>query len=284
VKCGAFESQHASRASAWASLDAALERGASTQRDKAIGQENLFGSLDTTSGGDAPKLIEAPEWTDRERLAHEKELLGFYVTGHPLAAVSKELARYTDTTASSVEGKAGREVRIGGLLVGLRETRTKRGARMAFGQLEDLEGGFELVIFSDPFNQHFELLKAAVDGDEGQGPIPLILTGTLEAGESEEAPKLLVRDVMRLSDAEETLSARLRIAVLETDITQDRMLALRDVLRKSPGDCEVVVNVTIPGESVTVMALGEQRGVRVCDELCREVNALFGRPVADSVL
>ena len=282
VKCGAFESLHDNRAAVWASLDAALERGASTQRDRAIGQESLFGGLDAGDGGDAPKLLDAAPWTDRERLAAEKELLGFYVTGHPLGEVAKELARYTDTTATTVEGKDGREVRIGGLLTSLRETRTKRGARMGFGQLEDLEGSFELVIFSDPFNLHFDLLKQAADGgDDETGPIPLVMSGTLEAGEP---PKLLVRDVMKLAAAEESLASRLRIAVLESDVTRDRMQALKGVLGEFGGDCEVVVHLTIPGESVTVMSLGDGRGVRVCDELCRAVDALFGRPVAESTL
>ena len=89
------------------------------------------------------------DWNDRERLSFEKELLGFYVSGHPLGEVKDELNRYTDCKASQTEGKEGREVRIGGLLTAMRETRTKRGKRMAFATLEDLEGSFELVIFSN---------------------------------------------------------------------------------------------------------------------------------------
>ncbi|MCA9509635.1 MAG: DNA polymerase III subunit alpha [Myxococcales bacterium] len=282
VKCGAFDSLHASRAKVWASLDAALERGASSQRDRAIGQESLFGGLGASEPVDEPKLIEAAEWTERERLQHEKELLGFYVTGHPLGAVARQLARFTDTTGASFEGKEGREVRIGGLLTSLRETRTKRGARMGFGVLEDLEGAFELVIFSEPYNQHVELLRdAQTGGPDGGGPIPLVMSGTLEAGDT---PKLLVRDVLRLADAEEALAARLRIEVLDADVTKDRMLALKDVLRAHGGDCEVILQVTIPGESVTLLSLGDRCHVRVTTELCSAVNALFGRPVAESTL
>ncbi|MEE2665265.1 MAG: DNA polymerase III subunit alpha [Myxococcota bacterium] len=279
VKCGAFDSLHDSRASVWASLDAALEHGAASQRDRAIGQGSLFESLGVEDGADGPPLLEAPDWTDSERLSHERELLGFYVTGHPLGAVAPQLARLCDTSAATWQGREGREVRIGGLLTGLRETRTRRGQRMGFGTLEDLEGSFELVIFSEPFNQHLDLLRTAAEGSEG--PVPLLITGTLESGDP---PKILVRDILRLADAEEVLAVRLQIALLEADVTRDRMLALKRVLGSHAGECEVVVHVTIPGESTTVLSLGDHRGVEASEELCREVDSLFGRPVAEACL
>ena len=150
---------------------------------------------------------------------------------------------------------------------------------MGFGTLEDLEGSFELVIFSEPFNQHLDLLRTAAEGSEG--PVPLLVTGTLESGDP---PKILVRDILRLADAEEVLAVRLQIALLEADVTRDRMLALKRVLGSHAGECEVVVHVTIPGESTTVLSLGDHRGVEASEELCREVDSLFGRPVAEACL
>ena len=284
VKCGAFDSLHPGRASVWASIDSALERAAAAQRDRAVGQESLFGGMNEGQGLDQPKLVEAADWGERERLSHEKELLGFYVTGHPLSAVAPLLARFTDTTALATEGKGGREVRAGGLLTGLRETRTKRGQRMGFGQLEDLEGGFELVIFSEPFEQHVELLRSAKDetnADGERGPVPLIIHGTLEEGDP---PKILVRDVTRLDQAEEKLSASLRVRVQSPDVTRDRLIALQRLLGAHAGDCGVYLHITIPGESETVLGVGGIRGVAPSVELCREVDRLFGRPVTERAL
>ena len=284
VKCGAFDSMHDARASVWASIDSALERAASLQRDRAVGQESLFGGLSDGAGLDEPKLVEAGDWSERERLSHEKELLGFYVTGHPLSSVAPLLARFTDTTALTTEGKGGREIRAGGLLTGLRETRTKRGQRMGFGQLEDLEGGFELVIFSEPFEQHVELLRAAKDetaANGERGPIPLIVHGTLEEGDP---PKILVRDVIPLEEAEEKLSASLRVRVQSPDVTRDRLIALKRLLGAHSGDCGVYLHITIPGESETVLGVGGIRGVSPSVDLCREVDRLFGRPVTERSL
>jgi DNA polymerase-3 subunit alpha len=281
VKCGAFDSMHESRAAVWATIDVALERAASLQRDRAVGQESLFGGLTEGPGVDEPKLNDAADWGERERLSHEKQLLGFYVTGHPLASVAPLLARFTDTTALETAGKGAREVRVGGLLTGLRETRTKRGQRMGFGQLEDLEGGFELVIFSEPFEQHVELLRVAKDGSGGDGeigPIPLIVHGTLEEGDP---PKILVRDVTRLDQAEQKLAASLRVRVLSPDVTRDRLIALKRLLGAHGGDCGVFLHITIPGESETILGVGGIRGVSPSVELCREVDRLFGRPVTE---
>ncbi|MCA9501870.1 MAG: DNA polymerase III subunit alpha [Myxococcales bacterium] len=281
VKCGAFDSLHPARAGVWASIDSALERAASLQRDRAVGQESLFGGMGEEGGLAPPKLAEASEWSERERLGHEKELLGFYVTGHPLASVAPLLARFTDTTALSTEGKGGREIRAGGLITGLRETRTKRGQRMGFGTLEDLEGAFELVIFSEPFENHVALLRAAkeqVASDGERGPIPLIIHGTLEEGDP---PKILVRDVTRLDEAEQKLSANLRVRVQAPDVTRDRLVALRKLLGSHSGDCGVYLHITIPGESETVLGVGGIRGVSPSADLCREVDRLFGRPVTE---
>ncbi len=284
VKCGAFDSLHPGRASVWASIDSALERAASMQRDRAVGQESLFGGLSDDIGLDAPKLVDSADWGERERLSHEKELLGFYVTGHPLSSVAPLLSSFTDTTALTAEGKAGREIRAGGLLTGLRETRTKRGQRMGFGTLEDLEGAFELVIFSEPYEQHVGLLRSAkdeLDANGDRGPIPLIVHGTLEEGDP---PKILVRDVTRLDAAQEKLSVSLRVRVQSPDVTRDRLLALKSLLAAHSGDCGVYLHITIPGESETVLGVGGIRGVSPSGELCREVDRLFGRSVTERAI
>ena len=80
-----------------------------------MGQESLFGGLAEAEFNDEPSLIDVASWGERERLGHEKELLGFYVSGHPLGEVAKQMARYCDCTATTWESKVGREVRIGGL-------------------------------------------------------------------------------------------------------------------------------------------------------------------------
>ena len=276
VKCGAFDALHDSRSQVWAGLDGALEAGASVQRDRAIGQESLFGNL----GEDAAVALglpDAPPWTDRQRLEHEREVLGFYVTGHPLSAFEDKLSRFVDTRAGSAADKDGRDVRAGGILTSLRETRTRRGALMAFATLEDLEGTFDLVIFSEPYAQYGTLLKQAIAAGEGEGPTPLLVSGKLESGDP---PKILAAGVLELERAEERLAQSLSLHLRADEVSQDRLDALRSVLSRHPGDCAVSLHLVIPDESVTVIAL-PGRGVRPCDALVQELTGLFGRDLAE---
>ncbi|MCC6642067.1 MAG: DNA polymerase III subunit alpha [Deltaproteobacteria bacterium] len=277
VKCGAFDSLHPSRAAVWAALDRALDAGVCAQRDRELGQGSLFDAGALPAATD-PGLPDVAAWTDRERLGHEREVLGFYVTGHPLGTYAAQLQRYVDTTGGATEGKVGREVRVGGLVTALRELRTRKGGLMAFGTLEDLEGAFDLTVFPEPFARLGATLKTCIADAEAGRPTPIIVTGTLEGGDT---PKLIVRDVIRLAEAEEKLASKLRLRFLAAEATPDRLTALRRVLKTHPGECSVTVHLTIPGESETVLALGDCGGVRPVPDLLRDVDALFGRPVAE---
>jgi DNA polymerase-3 subunit alpha len=276
VKCGAFDGLHANRSAVWSGLDAALEAGAAQQRDREIGQESLFGA---TGAAPAPAatLPDAPPWADRQRLEYEKEVLGFYVSGHPLAAVLPKLRQFTDVTADASEGRDGRDVRAGGLITSFRETRTRRGALMAFATLEDMTGTFDLVVFSEPFAQYGGLLRAAASDSEGDGPTPLLIEGTFEAGDP---PKILVRSVLELDRAEEKLATELRVCVTAAEATRDRLDAFKGMLRRHPGECAVVLELLISDQSETRIALPGLE-VRPSDALREELNGLFGRVVTE---
>ncbi len=278
VKCGAFDSLHRNRAATWSALDAALEQGATAQRDRELGQGSLFG---VAAGGEANahELPDAPAWTDAERLAGEKEVLGFYVTGHPLEAHAAALARWTDVSAGTAEAKVSREVRAGGVISAYRETRTRRGQTMAFATLEDLEGSFELVIFPDTWAATREVLKRAQEGGGAvAGALPLVAEGTLE---SADPARMLVRRLFPLAEAAQHLAVRVHLQLRAAEATRDRLLALRSLLQSHAGDCAVVVHLLIPGESETLLALPEARGVDATQDLLRELDTLFGRPVSE---
>jgi DNA polymerase III subunit alpha len=154
---------------------------------------------------------------------------------------------------------------------------------MGFATLEDATGSFELVIFAEPFGVHRSLLKRALESasQAGGGVLPLVVAGSLE---SADPPRMIARDFYSLAEAEEKLAARVTIRLLAADSTRDRMQALRSVLGKHGGDCAVTLHVTIPGESETVMALPDTLAVTPTDALVRDVNALFGRDVAEVAL
>ncbi|MGZ3444463.1 MAG: DNA polymerase III subunit alpha, partial [Myxococcaceae bacterium] len=153
VKAGAFDFEGRPRRQLFESVEKALERGASAQRDRAVGQSSLDGLLeDAGKPGPAasvgkPEYVAFEEWPEKERLAMEKEAIGFYVSGHPLHQYAKELQRYARPAASVQRARRDDVVTVAGIVSQLRERPTKTGKRMAWVTLEDLSGSVELVCF-----------------------------------------------------------------------------------------------------------------------------------------
>ena len=179
IKAGAMDSLALTRAHLLAHLDAALEAGQRVQRDRADGQVSLFGDIagaPVASGTPASAPVTVmPEWDDEQRLAYEKEVLGFYVSGHPLARYRDLVESMGVTPTSELPGKgAGAKVALIGHVVALKEIPTKSGNRMAFATLEDMDGTVEVTVFPEPFKACAPFLRSRE---------PLIVRGRIDDGD-----------------------------------------------------------------------------------------------------
>jgi DNA polymerase-3 subunit alpha len=267
VRCGAFDFTKASRASLWEALGAALERGQRAQRDLASGQASLFGGAQIAS---EPPLPELPEWPASQLLAGEKEMLGFYVTGHPL----REFEFVLDSFASfrldrlSEAQRGRRDVWLGGLVTGLKTQKTRKGDLMARAQLEDLHGTIGVVVFPKAYDRCAQLLRAEE---------PLFLRGTLE-GEGERL-ELHVEEAILLRDAWTRCAKRLRIELVADTATEDRLRELRAVLDLSPGPVPVEIVLRLGTGAEAVLDLPHHR-VAASQDLVDRLDALFGGKVA----
>ena len=207
IKAGAMDSLGARRAQLTTALDRALEAGARVQRDREMGQRGLFGMpLESAATADQERLPDVPEWDERQLLTFEKEVLGFYVSGHPLATYLEKLREVCTADTSTLEGRAaGEEVTIGGLIAGLRSMRTKRGDPWAIAQLEDLNGFVDLLIFPEAYKRLSDRL--AVD-------TAVFVRGRVNPEENA-PPKIAVSDLVPLETVEvkrpENLLIRIRL-------------------------------------------------------------------------
>src|SRR5207248_1905279 len=165
VAAGAFDFTGKTRKALWDAIEPALAQGSSAQRDRESGQFGLFGGPDGGNEPAAPeeRVLGKEEWSERERLAKEKEALGFYITGHPLARYAADVKRYASHTCASLANAKGFEkVSVAGIVTGYRERLTKSGKKIAFATLEDLTGARDLVLYEDALLKWEALLK----GDE----------------------------------------------------------------------------------------------------------------------
>ena len=149
-KAGAMDSLKGSRSQLFAVIDSAMETGQRSQRDKLSGQAGLFAMMGAEEEHVAEQpLPDLPDWTNAEKLANEKELLGFYVTGHPLDSWMDKVSELAKQSSDSLDGlERGADVAVCGMMTGLQRRRNKEGKPWASFQLEDKLGAIECMVFT----------------------------------------------------------------------------------------------------------------------------------------
>jgi DNA polymerase-3 subunit alpha len=158
IRAGAFDSIDKRRASLLASVGVALEQAEKTER--AAAQVSLFGDQDDEHAAAKPRLIEAREWSDSERLTHEKASLGFYLSGHPYREYAAELSSLIHVPLGAIKPTTA-PLRVAGIVTTLR-TQTSRRGKMAFVTLDDGKDPAEVVIYNETFDSHRHLLREDV--------------------------------------------------------------------------------------------------------------------------
>ncbi len=268
VKCGAFDSLGAARAQLMAVVDKAMEAAASTQRGRVQGQASLLDVLEPGGGlgRQEPALPALPEWSRNQRLAAEKETLGFYVTGHPLAeyrgVIDRQAALTTDRLATCQDKET---VRLCAIVTAIKEITTKNGERMAFVTLEDLAGTVEAIAFPELYKANLlHLVKDAA----------ILAKGQVDVGE--EVVKLLLTEVRPLSALAGNGTPVVEITVGESELLGERLEALKSLLARFPGPAPLRLNLNVaPGAQVTIAASSEMT-VAPNESLKQEVEALLG--------
>lgn len=162
IKCGAFDSCGGKRAQYLAVLDDLLAYGQSVQREREDGQISMFSLIDSSIQDDLLKdnLPHLEDFNEKERLSLEKEILGLYISGHPLEQYRNVLDTMTDLTRCSelMESGDNRHVKISGIIADKRQFYTKKKKQMAFVKMEDLTGSVEVIVFPDLYEKHAPLL------------------------------------------------------------------------------------------------------------------------------
>lgn len=246
IKCGALDGMGASRRAMSEALDSVMEHAAGFQKEKAEGQFNLFVSDCEPNGSLADQpLPQLPEWDDLIKLQQEKEIMGFYVTGHPLMNFQDLIGRYTNASCAKLaDTEPNALVRIAGMVKKIKEINTKKGDRMAFVTLEDLTGDTEVTVFSDLYLLTRDLLQSSD---------PLMITGVREG--DKESPKVLAQEIYPIEDAPRRLSKGIQIKLSARGADPRYVKDLKQVLARHRGRLPVRLHVVIPNRSETIINL-----------------------------
>jgi DNA polymerase III subunit alpha len=272
IKSGAMDC-FGRRAQVMQALDKAIERAQKSQRDAESGQHGLFGVFADEQAEQAnDALPNVPDWDEQVRLAAEKEVLGFFITGHPLEKYKEKLA---DLNALSTEdiGAMKRStakdenITTAGLISGLRVAKSKRSGELwAQASLEDMHGKIELLVFPEAYRKLAEKVKLEV---------PVLVRGGVRIEEGANA-KLTANDIIALDDATVPLPKALRIRILlesANDLTID---ALHTLCNERKGEAKVLFDLERDGDFMVVM---EAEGYNVMPDrnFLARVEELCGR-------
>jgi DNA polymerase-3 subunit alpha len=245
IKAGAMDSLEGNRAQKFAAIDGAIESGQRAWKDRLSGQGGLFG--DESDGAKAPEtpLPNVPEWTSREKLSAEKEMLGFYITGHPLDEYVSKVRELATHASDSLEGlQRGAEVALCGVITGLQRRRTKEGKPYASFQLEDLSGTVEAVVFTSSY----ENLNQSLVEDKA------VLVRGAALPDENGPPKISVQDVVPLEVARVPLPTLISIRVfLAPNGAQDKAGELNELFRKKPGETQVRLRLENPRDFSVIL-------------------------------
>jgi DNA polymerase-3 subunit alpha len=271
IKAGAFDKTGAMRKALTEVLDKAIEIGQASQRDKQNGQMSLLDGFDS---GEPTKRVEpaipSSEWSESEMLKCEKDVLGIYVTKHPLTQCSEEMERYSTVfTNELVEYQDGAEVILGGIITGMRTVITKQGrnagSKMGILKIEDLQGQIEAIVFPDQLRDH--------QNDLAQDKI-IFLKGKVDR--KREEPSLRVFEVIPFKDRFAKLAPDVWVRINCVALDEAVLDELQKTLLACPGDRPLFMEIVTQDGLVATVRSGQRCCISPTEPLIEKLKCLVG--------
>ena len=235
--------------------------------DKVRGQASFFDTFAEKAPEKEEKVVQLPEWPQSELLAAEKELLGFYVTGHPLTPFVPLLEKYclhNSITAAQVPPR--QLTRIGGMIGAVQQGFSKKsGKPYALITLEDLEGAVQVLCFNENFDKFKELLKT--------GNAILVIG---EVNNDEDKPKIFPQEIMMLEDAPRKYTKQVHLRLHTSHMTPEKLEEARGLALSHPGKIPLYLCFRYPTGEAVFLETHEKFWVAPTRQLQQQADDIFG--------
>jgi DNA polymerase-3 subunit alpha len=276
IKAGAFDSFGPRRSQHTAVLERAMQSGAALHADRRSGQKGLFDSLDEppeqTARTAAAAMPDLREWDERERLTAEKEVLGFYLSSHPLAEHEKTLATYCSHSTTDLGQLPHRtEVVVGGMLSSIKISQSKNprpgaSGKYAMFDLEDIAGSLRCILWSEGFEQFGHLVRADAT---------LVIRGVVDRRPGTEETNLIVNELIPLDQLDGRFTKGIVVRIDQQQHGEEGLSGLYEVLRGYPGKCELQLVVCLDDGSRVFLKSDSMR-IDLNAEMRSRVDGLLG--------
>jgi DNA polymerase-3 subunit alpha len=268
VKAGAFDSLGHTRRGLTVVFEQAIDDVIDIKRNEAIGQDSLFGAEETETDGAFEIRVPVEEWDKSTLLAAEREMLGLYVSDHPLFGIEHVLAQVADCSIARLtaddERADGQVVTVAGLIAGLQRKVTKQGSPWAIATLEDLDGVIDVMVFP----QTYQLVATQLVEDS-----VVVVRGRLD--KREEQPRLVAMEIT-VPDLSDGPRGPVVITLPVARCVPPVVDRLKEVLATHPGVTEVHLQLQQRGGRTTVLRLDDRLRVSPGPALYGDVKALLG--------
>ncbi|HEY4644493.1 MAG TPA: OB-fold nucleic acid binding domain-containing protein, partial [Bacteroidota bacterium] len=266
IQAGAFDTTPGHRAQLYDCVEKAMQYGQSSRGLDLIGQSSLFEAAQSFTGSlRYPPLPEKDRWSEYEKLHREKTVLGFYVSGHPLAKYEDEVNAFSTVTLGSSEGaQAVQNVRACGIVSQVRRKIDRKGNTMAFITLEDFTGKGECIVFSDAYGKYERFLH--LDS-------MVMVIGKGEAGG--DALRIIVNEVYPMDRVREKFTKSIILSINVNDVRENTIIELRKLMERYRGNCSCYFSV-LGGDLPKQVFHSKKFIVEPNDEFIAEVKRILG--------
>ena len=266
IKCGALDTFNMPRAQMVAALDTVLEGASRTQKEKAKGQISFFDMAFSQDGFKraAVSIPHVKEWPEPQLLAFEKDMLGFYVSGHPLARYARQLKRFVSSSIAQLhEYRDQDEIKIVVLIAKIKQTTTRaKQEKMAILKLEDLNGVVEGLVFPRAYQKVSRYIV----------PNTVVLVrGNLSL--REDTPKILVNDLFPVDEIYKLITA---MNINLSGIRENIFESLKDLLASFRGQVPIYLRIDTPTKTRAHIIVGEGLYVSPSEKLIQDIEGLLG--------
>ncbi|WP_457624731.1 DNA polymerase III subunit alpha, partial [Persephonella sp.] len=263
IKAGAFDFTGVDRGVMLASVDRALSAGQKAREQKASGQSSLLGLIEM----DTQPVVtyeKAEPLTEKQRLHFEKEVLGFYLSGHPLKAYEKELKGYVTKINRLIEKNSGDRVRIAGVISDVKRKKTRSGATMAILNVQDETGIIDVRAFPDRMEDSSFLEEDRI----------VIIEGTVEINEEQEKVSMNASEIIPIEEINRQVTA-VRFILSKEKALNGVAVKLKEICQKYSGDKDVIIEIREPGKFRAEIAAASNYSVSLTDEFKQEISKIL---------
>ena len=265
IKCGAYDSLGFKRSQMFAMLQRAMDMANTIQKERSMGQMLLFSDQAEVVNNEVPNI---KEWPEGQLLHFEKEILGFYITGHPLARYEKLLQEYSTADSSKLKELGdGAKIRFGGIINKVKNTVTKRtGDKMAIMMMEDLEGVVEVLVFPSSYKNVSKYV---------QPNLAVFVEGRLNL--REDRPKIIVEDIVPIDEARPRFTKKLTVNIVSIGLENNILEDVKKIFQRHKGNIPVYLSVSTKKNGSYNIVVDKDLFVSPTNDLLAELEELIGR-------